>query len=170
MKSSTLRFLAVAAATLTLSAPSAQARDLGLNLDDLLKNLTNSAAAAGSPLKTKKVGCRENKKPGDATKTIISCSHLLGTGKILITNADPSGPLIDVNTQRWDAGDNGPAANMVSWLAAALTKTEPASHMATSNKAVKQAQANKTSATDIDGFSFVMMDFGNSMVISVSRH
>ena len=170
MKRSATRFLSIAAMLVSLSATPTQAGDLGIDLSTLLKGLNERAAAAGSAFKVRKIGCRENKKPGDASKKIVSCSHVLGPGKILITNADPAGPLLDVNTQRWEAGSNGPAVNMMSWMAGVLTSTPSENHTASANQAVKKAQANKTSATDVDGFNFVMMDFGNSMVISVSRN
>lgn len=162
------RVAAWAACLLLTTAGPADARDLGIDLETLLEGLTTHAAAAGMPLEVKKVGCRNNPKPGDATKTIVSCSHLLGPGKILITNADPSGPLLDINTQRWAAGADGPAVKMMTWLAAVLTGQPPSSHDASANGAVTGAAANKTSSTDIAGYAFVMMDFGNSMVISVS--
>ncbi|MEM7429874.1 MAG: hypothetical protein AAF441_27715 [Pseudomonadota bacterium] len=161
--------LFTAAAFAALFASSANAADLGLNVETLLKGLTENAQTAGAPLKVKKVGCRENKKPGDATKKIMSCSHLVGAGKVLITNADPSGPLLDVSTQRWKAGADGPAVQMMSWLAGTLTGTPAAGHTATANKAVETAITNRTSATTIGDYTFTLLDFGNSIMINVSR-
>ena len=168
MNFSARRILIIGAALTALHASPANARDLGIDLETLLKGLSTHASAAGAPLKMKKVGCRENKKPGDPTQKIMSCSHLLGPGKLIITNADPAGPLLDVSTQRWEAGANGPAANMMSWLASTLAGGAPADHMANANSAVEKAAKNKTSATEIGPTAFYVMDFGSSMVISVS--
>ena len=71
------RIIACAAAFTALLATPATAKDLGMDLETLLKGLSSHAAAANAPLKIKKVGCRENKKPGDASKKIMSCSHLM---------------------------------------------------------------------------------------------
>ena len=163
-----VRAAALSACLLLAMAGPASAKDLGIDLKTLLEGLTQHAAAAGKPISVKKVGCRENPKPGDASKKIVSCSHLLGPGKVLITNADPSGPLLDINTQRWAAGADGPAVEMTTWLSAVLSGQPPANHAAGANDAVKKALADKTSSTDIAGYAFNMMDFGNNMVISVS--
>ena len=163
-----LSTLITAAAFAALSTLPANASDLGLSVDTLLKGLTDNAQASGTSLTPKKIGCRENKKPGDPSMTITSCSHMIGPGKILITNADPSGPLLDISTQRWKAGTDGPAVQMISSLAATLTGTPVDGHRPTANKAVQSAIANKTSATTIGAYTFYLMDFGNSIVISVS--
>ncbi len=167
MKRHTLTLLAGTAAFAAAFATPANAKDLDLNVDTLLKGISQNAEAAGALLKVRKVGCREDKKPGDAGKMIMSCSHIAGPGKIVITNADPSGPLVDISTQRWKAGTDRPAVQMMTWLAGTLTGTPAAEHQGTANKAVESAVADKTSATTIGTYTFYLMDFGNSIVISV---
>lgn len=167
MKRPTLRLLTAATFAAFFSLP-ANAANLGLTIDTLLKGLNENAQAAGSSITAKKVGCREGKNPMNPSQKVTTCSHVIGDGKVLISNSDLSGPLIGINTQRWEAGTDGPAVQMTTWLASAVTNTPADSHKAAANKAVEEAVANKTSSMQAGDYTIYLMDFGNSIAITVS--
>ena len=147
-----------------LSAP-AQASNLGLSLDDLLTRLQASAKSDGVSLSIEKLFCGENPMPGDATKKIMSCSHTLGDGKMIITNTDPAGPLIDINTQRWSKDE---APKMVSWIAGAINNDDAAGHVEAAAKMITEAKASNIGAGTLGKGEFSVLSMGEDFVISVS--
>lgn len=143
----------------------AQASDLGVSVEELLGKLETSAAADGVSLEIQKVACAENPMPGDATRKIVSCSHGLGDSRVLITNADPSGPLLDIATQMWPEDS---AAAAVSWIAGALNGNGAGDHSAVAAKLVSQAKAANLSSGVIGKGEFFIMSSGPNYMITVS--
>lgn len=157
--------VSVAIMSLMVSGSVAQASDLGVSVEELLGMLETSAAADGVGLEIKKVACAENPMPGDESKKIISCSHGLGDSRVLITNADPSGPLLDLATQMWPEGN---AAAAVSWIAGALNGNGASDHSAVAAKLVAEAKAANLSSGVIGKGEFFIMSSGPNFMISVS--
>ncbi len=97
--------LRLAGATLTamalLSATPAMAQNLGLTIGQLIERLGAAADAAGTPLEFREPSCLENDKPGSPGEKIVSCTHMMGDGRLLISNAEPERPLTDIATRPW---------------------------------------------------------------------
>lgn len=151
-----------------LLAQPATAADLGLDLDLLLQRLDGAATASGATFKAAKLACAENPMPGNADQRIVSCTHSLGGGKMLITNAATEGPLIDIATQTWAGGEDGPAVDMIAWLAAAANDAAPGDYRAPANALVSDATANDTATANLGKASFFVMAMGGELVIAVS--
>lgn len=148
-----------------LSLGTANASDLGISIEGLLEKLEVSAAADGVQLEVRKVACAENPKPGDESKKIVSCSHGLGNSRVLITNADPSGAVLDIATQMWPEAN---AAAAVSWLAGALNGNSASDHSAVAVKLVAEAKSANLSSGVIGMGEFFVMSSGPNYMISVS--
>ncbi len=149
-----------------LSVSPLQAQNLGLTIDQLIERLGKASNAAGVPLEFKKLSCIENEKPGSPDEKIVSCSHMLGSGRLLITNSQPGGPLIDIATQPWEGSENGPGAMMISWIAAAINGGEPAQYGPAANSLVNVATTRGSGDAAIERVYFAVLDLGGKLTIT----
>lgn len=153
MKRSTLvTFLGLAG----LAASPAAGQSLGLDLATFIGRLD---------VTSKELACMENPKPGDDSQIIVSCTHSLGDGRLLISNSQPDGPLIDIATQPWTASD-GSAANMVASIAAALGGGQASTFIEPSRKLVDGALADGSAGGEIGPAAFYLLDFGGKITIT----
>lgn len=75
-----------------------------MTIDQFIERVGAAANAAGTTLEFRELSCLENDKPGSPGEKIVSCTHMMGDGRLLISNAEPEGPLIDIAIQPWGAG------------------------------------------------------------------
>ena len=151
---------------LLLSAAPAGAQNLGLNVDQLIERLGASASAAGEPLEFRELSCVENEKPGSPGEKIVSCSYMMGEGRLLISNAEPEGPLLDIATQPWDGGENGPAAMMIAWIAAAINEGDPAEYGPEANAMVNAVASDGNASASLGKAGFVVFELGGDLTIT----
>ncbi len=164
------RALRLAGAPLTaaalLSATPAMAQNLGLTVDQLIERLGAAANAAGAPLEFRELNCLENEKPGNPDEKIVSCSYMMGEGRLLISNSEPEGPLIDIATQPWGGGENGPAALMIAWISAAINEGEPAEYGPAANALVNAVASDGNGNASIGKAGFFVLDLGGDLTIT----
>lgn len=143
-----------------------QAGTLGLSVDQLIERIRTASEAAGAPLSFQELACMENPKPGDATQTIASCTHSLGDGRLLITNAEPSGPLLDISTQPWEGGSGGPGAAMISWIASAINDAASTSYREAADDLAQTATASGNGSATMGNVAFYVLDFDGKLTIT----
>lgn len=160
--------LAVAslAAAVLLSTMPAMAQNLGLSVDQLIEQLGSAAEVAGQPLEFRELSCIENEKPGSSDQKIVSCTHMLGNGRLLITNSEPDGPLLDIATQPWEGGENGAGAMMIAWIAAAINDGEPDEYGPAANELAGAATSGGDGSATIGEVSFFVLDLGGDLTIT----
>ncbi len=149
-----------------LSVSPVMAQNLGLSVDQLIERISRAANAVGKPLKFRKLNCLENEKPGSPDQKIVSCSHTMGSGRLLISNSEPEGPLIDIATQPWDGGENGPAAMMIAWISAGINDGNPNEYGPAANALVNAVTARGDGSASIGKVNFVVLDLGGKLTIT----
>lgn len=160
----TVATLAVVAG-LASTAP-VQAQNLGLTVDQLIERISAASEAAGDPLSFQELACMENPKPGDETQTIASCTHSLGDGRLLITNGEPSGPLLDISTQPWEGGSGGPGAAMIYWIASAINDGASSSYRDAADDLAKTVAASGNGSATMGQAAFYVFDFDGKLTIT----
>ncbi|GEM_PF-3020195 len=153
-------------AVFLLSTTPVMAQNLGLTIDQLIERLDAAADAAGAPLEFRELNCLENEKPGSPDQKIVSCSHMMGQGRLLISNAEPEGPLIDIATQPWGGGENGPAAMMIAWISAAINEGDPAEYGPAANALVNTVASDGNGSASIGKAGFFVLDLGGDLTIT----
>ncbi|GAA6203168.1 hypothetical protein [Aquicoccus sp. SU-CL01552] len=143
-----------------------QAGTLGLSVDQLIEKISAASEAAGAPLSFQELACMENPKPGDATQMIVSCTHSLGDGRLLITNAEPSGPLLDISTQPWEGGSGGSGAAMISWIASAINDAASPSYREAADDLANTATASGNGSATMGNVAFYVIDFDGKLTIT----
>ncbi len=164
------RSVKLAAASLAtaalLSATPVMAQNLGLSVDQLIERIGKAANAAGAPLEFRKLNCLENEKPGSPDQKIVSCTHMMGAGRLLISNSEPGGPLIDISTQPWGGGENGPAAMMIAWISAAINDGDPTEYGPAANALVNAITSGGDGSASIGQAGFFVLDLGGKLTIT----
>ncbi|KFB09021.1 hypothetical protein [Nitratireductor basaltis] len=156
--------LHMAAIAVGLALPlSAQAQNLGLTLDQYIAGFEAASKAAGDPLSAQQLSCMENAKPGDGAQKIVSCTFTLGGGRLLITNADPDGPLLDIATQPWP-GETG--AQIISWIAGAINEADPSTFSAAAEDLAEAVAAKGEGTATLGRSNFYVLDLGGNMTIT----
>ena len=163
-----IRSIFVGGLFILLATSPVYSADLGITLDTLLEKFKAEAASQQITLEIYKLNCAENPKPGDPSKKIISCSHGLGGRSLIITNADPSGPLHDIATQMWDGGKNGDAAKVMAALAASLNGGNSSDYLDQTNAAVEKATTENVATLAVGSAEFIAMSIGKQLMITVS--
>lgn len=149
-----------------LSMSPVQAQNLGLSVDQLIERLGSAAETADQPLEFREPGCIENEKPGSPDQKIVSCTHMLGSGRLLITNSEPDGPLLDIATQPWDGSENGTGAMMITWITAAINGGEPSEYGPAANALVSAATSGGDGNATMGKVGFFVLDLGGKLTIT----
>ncbi len=169
-----LKRLYTAAATSVLAASlmmaPLQAQNLDLSVDQLIERIGEMADGAGETLEFKELSCVENDNPANPDEKIVSCTHMLGEGRLLISNAQPEGPLLDIATQPWDGGENGPGAMMIAWIAAAINDGDPSEYGPMANALVSTTAAEGMGDASIGQVSFFVIDMDSKLTITAQAN
>ena len=151
---------------LLLSGAPVQAQNLGLTIDQLIERVGAAADAAGTPLEFRELNCLENDRPGSPDQKIVSCSYMMGEGRMLLSNSEPEGPVIDIATQSWDGGENGPAAMMIAWISAAINEGDPAEYGPAANALVDAVASDGNGSASIGKAGFFVLELGGDLTIT----
>lgn len=170
MKRSVFPIAAPLTLGILLTTAPVQAQNLGLTIDQLIERVGAASDAAGETLSFQERRCVENPKPGDKTKTVISCLHRLGEGRTLITNAEPEGPLLNISTRPWDGGEGGAGALMISWIASAINGSEPSAWRDAADSLVDTAAADGVGGSTMGRIDFTALASNGKLTIGATAN
>ncbi|MCD7058640.1 hypothetical protein [Pelagibacterium xiamenense] len=159
----TLLIAALAASCWPLPA---HAQTLGLTTEQFIAGIEAASQTTGEPLSFQELACAENPMPGDATKTIVSCTFTLGGGRLFITNAEPDGPLLDISTQPWAGGEGGAGSQMISFIAATINDADPSAFRADAESLIETVADNGDGSATMGQISFYVLDFDGNLTIT----